>query len=90
MGKHQLTGTPSRYDAICTQLCRDLKAKGVILIVHEGREGTAMAVAARPEFAQFGMPEVLAPYLRMLAATMDSGVGPQGIGVDTPDEGPSS
>jgi hypothetical protein len=86
MGKHQLTGTPSRYDAICTQLCRDLKAKGVVLIVHEGREGNGMAVAARPAFAQFGMPEVLAPYLRMLADTIDGGVGPQGIGVDIPDE----
>ena len=38
MGKHQLMGTPSRYDAICTQLCRDLKAKAVILMVVEGRE----------------------------------------------------
>lgn len=90
MGKHQLTGTPSRYDAICTQLCRDLKAKGVILIVLEGREGNGMAVAARSDFPQFGMPEVLAPYLRALAETMDSGVGPGGIGVDTGDEGPAS
>ena len=89
MGKHQLTGKPSRYNDVCTQLCRDLKAKGVILIVHEGREGNGMAVAARPEFARFGMPEVLAPYLRMLAETMEGGVGPQGIGVDTSDEASS-
>ncbi len=89
MGKHQLTGTPSRYDAICTQLCRDLKAKAVILIVAEGREGNGMSVAGREEYATIGLPHTLAAYLRHLADKLDDGHQPEGIGVDTPDEASS-
>lgn len=86
MGKKQFFGTASRYDAVCTQLCRDLKAKGVVLLVVEGREGNGMAVAARPDFAEFGMPHVLGPFLAGIAATMAEGAGPAGMGVDTPGE----
>jgi len=89
MGKHQLSGTPSRYDAICTQLCRDLKAKACILIVAEGREGNGFAVAGREDYATIGHPKVLAAYLRHIADHVERG-GPAGIGVDTTDEGPAS
>lgn len=83
MGKTKmLAGTPSRYDTICTQLCRDLQAKGVILIVAEGRDGNGMAVAGRGDFATIGLPHVLAAYLRSLADTIEAGNGPQGIGVN--------
>lgn len=86
MGKHQLTGKPSRYDAICTQLCRDLKAKAVILIVAEGREGNGFAVAGREDYATIGAPSVLSAYLRHIADAVDEGEGPAGVGVDVSDE----
>jgi hypothetical protein len=84
MGKHQLTGDPSKYDAICTQLCRDLKAQAVILMVLEGREGNGMSCAGRGQYATIGVPHVLAAYLRSLADKIEAGQ-PGGIGIDTPD-----
>lgn len=88
MGKHQLSGTPSRYDTICTQLCRDLKAKAVILIVAEGREGNGLAVAGREDYAMIGHPKALSAYLRGLADNIEGGE-PGGIGIHTPDEAAS-
>lgn len=88
MGKHQLMGTPSKYDAICTQLCRDLNAQAVVLMVLEGREGNGMSCAGRGQYATIGMPHVLSAYLRGLADKIDAGQ-PEGIGIDTPDEAAS-
>lgn len=83
MGKKMLYGVPSKYDQITTNLCRDLKAKAVVLMVIEGREGTGMCVATRPDSVGFGHPEVLGDFLRSMADTMSAGVGPEGVGVHT-------
>lgn len=73
-------GQSGKYDEITENLCRDLNAGAVVLIVLEGRHGTGMSVAAQPDHRGLAFGEGLAELLRTAAGKLDSGevTGPRG------------
>ena len=82
MAKTTQHGNRGKYDEISERLSLDLKADVVLLLVLNGRHGTAMSVSVNP--AKPGALEKahgggLAAMLRYAADAIDAGEQPNGV-----------
>lgn len=77
-----VTGHAGRYDHISARVLEETEAKGVVLIVHDGKLGFGMSVSVRPAAA--GEVHVMLPsILRTVADAIERGTPPDGLRVTT-------
>lgn len=77
-----VVGHAGRYDDIAEKALREADAKGVVLIVIEGKHGFGMSVPTRPE-AAIGVNMHLPALLRAAADLIEQGHGPDGVRITT-------
>lgn len=84
MGKKTTqVGQAARYQGICEQLGHDLKATAVVLIVVDGRMGNGFCCSIdpnKPGGIELGHGGGLAAMLRNMAAHIEGGEKPAGVG----------
>lgn len=73
-------GRAGKYDQVAKNLCTDLKAGAVVLIVVDGRHGNGMSVSAKAGNEGLAFGEGLAELLRKMAEQLETGAvaGPSG------------
>jgi len=80
MRKERVVGHAGRYDDIAIRALEEAGAKGVVLIVVEGKHGFGMSVPTRPE-ASIVVNMQLPALLRSVADLIEQGHGPDGVRV---------
>lgn len=82
MRKEKVVGHAGRYDDIAIRAREEAGAKGVVLIVVDGKHGFGMSVPTRPG-AAVGVNMHLPALLRSVADLIEQGHGPDGVRVTT-------
>ncbi len=81
---HTQVGHTGGYDEVVERLCRDLRARAVVLVVVDGRlkDGIGMSVGvdpSKPGALEFAAGGRLSELLRRAADLIDAGAGPNGF-----------
>lgn len=77
----KVVGHAGRYDDIAIRALKEAQAKGVVMIVIEGKHGFGMSVPTLPE--AIGVSMHLPALLRSVADLIEQGHGPDGVRLTT-------